>query len=59
MQELVKLTVQNPANSLGYEAGEIKVGEKADFILFNINEEYTLKNPQSLYDEEVLCGKVL
>ncbi len=59
MQELVRLTVQNPAKSLGYEAGEIKVGEKADFILFNINEEYTVKNAQSLYNGEVLFGKVL
>ena len=59
MPELVRLTVQNPAKSLGYEAGEIKTGTKADFVLFNINEEYTLSNPQSLYDTEVLYGKVL
>ena len=58
MPELVKLTVQNPAKALGYEAGEIKEGEKADFILFNINENYEVKNAQSLYDAEELFGSV-
>ncbi|WP_297483710.1 amidohydrolase family protein, partial [Sulfurimonas sp.] len=58
MPELVKLTVQNPAKALGYEAGEIKEGEKADFILFNINKNYEVKNAQSLYDAEELFGSV-
>ncbi len=58
MPELLKLTVQNPAKALGYEAGEIKEGEKADFILFNINEKYGVKNAQSLYDTEELFGSV-
>ncbi len=58
MPELVKLTVKNPAKALGYEAGEIKEGEKADFILFNISEKYKVKNAQSLYDTEELFGSV-
>ena len=58
MSELVKLTVENPAKALGYEAGEIKEGEKADFILFNINEKYEVKNAQSLYNAEELFGSV-
>ncbi len=58
MPELLKLTVQNPAKALGYEAGEIKEGEKADFILFNINEKYGVKNAQSLYDTEELFGSI-
>ena len=58
MSELVRLTVKNPSNTLGYEAGEIKEGEKADFILFNVDESYRVKNAQSLYDTQELFGSV-
>ena len=58
MSELIKLTVQNPAISLGYEAGEIKVGEKANFILFDVNEKYIINNEQSLYNKDELSGVV-
>ncbi len=58
MSELVKLTVQNPAKSIRKEAGIIEVGQKADVILFNVNEKKVLKNAQSLYDGEEIFGKV-
>jgi len=58
MQELIKLTVQNPAKAVGYEAGEIKEGAKADFILFNVSQKYKVENAQSLYDAEELSGIV-
>jgi dihydroorotase len=58
MRELVKLTVRNPAKSLGYEAGEIKVGAKANFILFDINAQQQVNNEQSLYNGTMLDGVV-
>ncbi len=58
MQDLLKLTVQNPAKSIGRELGEIKVGQKIDAILFNPNEEISINNSQSLYDGEKLSGRV-
>jgi dihydroorotase len=58
MSELVKLTAQNPAKSINKEAGIIEVGERADFVLFNINAENRVENAQSLYNEEELFGKV-
>ncbi len=58
MSELLKLTVRNPANSIGKEKGHIKVGQKADAVLFDINSEVQVHNEQSLYNKEVLSGKV-
>jgi len=58
MGELVKLTVQNPAQSIGFEAGSIEVGQKADLLLFDVQKKKTVKNAQSLYNEEELFGEV-
>ena len=58
MSELIRLTVKNPSNALGYDAGEIKESKKVDFILFNINEKYKIKNIQSLYNTDELYGNV-
>ncbi len=58
MSELVKLTVQNPAQSIGFEAGSIEVGQKADLLLFDTQKKKTVKNAQSLYDGEELLGEV-
>jgi dihydroorotase len=58
MPELVRLTVQNPAKVLDIEAGEIAVGEKANLILLDTNAEYIIANKQSLYDGEILFGKI-
>jgi len=59
MSELVKLTVENPAKSIGVESGKIQVGEKIDAILFNPKNRITINNFQSLYNNEVLNGKVV
>ncbi len=59
MGELVKLTVQNPAKHIGIETGSIEVGSKANFVLFDKNESYTIKNAQSLYDGEKIFGNVV
>ena len=58
MSELIKLTVQNPAKSIAYEAGEIKVGAQANLLLFDTNETYQIENEQSLYDGDKLQGAV-
>lgn len=58
MSELIKLTVQNSAKSIGCEAGEIKVGTQANLLLFDTNETYQIENEQSLYDGDKLQGSV-
>ena len=58
MSELIKLTVQNPAKSIAYEAGEIKVGAQANLLLFDTNETYQIENEQSLYDGDRLQGAI-
>lgn len=58
MSELVKLTSANPAKCIGIEVGEIKVGTKANALLFNPNTKTTIKNEQSLYNNDELAGKV-
>lgn len=58
LSDLVNISVYNPAKSIGKEFGEIKVGTKADFVLFDANASTEVKNSQSLYDGELLSGKV-
>ena len=58
MNELIKLTVTNPAKTLGFEAGKIEVGQKADLILFDPHVNRVIENKQSLYDKEELSGEV-
>jgi dihydroorotase len=58
MSELVKLGVQNPAKSIGYEKGEIKEGVQGEFVLLDTQASYTINNKQSLYDTEEIFGVV-
>ena len=58
MSELIKLTVQNPALSIGQKSGIIKVGSKANFTLFDTNEITKVNNIGSLYNGEELRGCV-
>ncbi|MCD6433919.1 MAG: amidohydrolase family protein [Sulfurimonas sp.] len=59
MSSLIKLTVQNPAKSLGYKAGTIEVGQKADILLFNPDVKRVVDNEQSLYNGQELSGEVI
>ena len=59
MSELMKLTVSNPAKSIGLKKGKIEVGVKADFILFNPKTTKFVQNTQSLYNGEELNGEVI
>ncbi len=58
MSELIKLTVQNPANSIKENAGTIKVGDKVNALLFKQDSIIKISNNQSLYNKEELNGKV-
>lgn len=59
MSELLKLTAQNPAKSIGLKQGEIKVGDEVNAMLFNQHATTTINNSQSLYNNEKLHGKIL
>ncbi|WP_455756215.1 dihydroorotase [Sulfurimonas sp.] len=59
MSSLVELTVKNPARAIGIEAGEIKVGDKVNAVLFNPHATNVVKNAQSLYDGEELSGEII
>jgi len=58
MSRLVKLACQNPALSIGLNAGLIEVGTKVELVLFDINETTTLKDSGSLYNNQELSGLV-
>ena len=58
MTDLIKLGVQNPALSIGEDAGVIAVGAKADLVIFDAEATQTLENSLSLYDGETLYGAI-
>ncbi|MEA3228957.1 MAG: amidohydrolase family protein [Campylobacterota bacterium] len=58
MSELIKLTVQNPAKSIGVDAGVVEVGKRVDFILFDKELTFKIDNTQSLYHGEELSGAI-
>jgi len=58
MKTLVKLTVANPAKTIGIKAGEIKEGQKADIVLFDPHAKKVINNKQSLYNKNELFGEV-
>lgn len=59
MSELLKLTVRNPAKTVGLDAGVFEVGQKVNAVLFDKNETIKVNNEQSLYNNETLSGQVL
>ena len=59
MSDLVRLTVANPSKSIGQERGVIEVGKALNAVLFDTKESLSISNQQSLYNGEVLSGKVL
>ena len=59
MRDLVKITTKNSAQSIGEKAGVFEVGNSVNALLFNPNENKTVLNKQSLYNDEELNGKVI
>ncbi len=55
MQELIKICVINPANVMGQNTSYLDNGTK-NFILFDTNKSFELKNKQSLYNHDQLYG---
>ncbi len=47
LPKLVKLMSTRPAELLGLDAGTLKPGTPADFVLIDENEEYVYSNPPS------------
>ncbi len=58
MEELLKLTVANPAAAIGKEMGTIEVGKAGDLVLFNPEKSFVVENSQSLFDKEELFGEM-
>jgi len=58
MQELLKLTVLNPAKSIKQKAGVIAVGERANLVLFDTTKTVHLDDVGSLYNTQELSGLV-
>lgn len=58
MQELLKLTVSNPAKSIKQKAGVIEVGAKAELVLFDTTKTVVLNDVGSLYNAQELSGSV-
>lgn len=58
MQTLLSLTCKNSAHAFAKEAGEIKVGQVCEMVVFDPHLTTTVNNSNSLYNGEVLEGKV-
>ena len=58
MNKLLELCVRNPLNAIGQNGGEIKVGQRASFMLFDPSKKVTVDEKLSLYNGEKLYGEV-
>ena len=58
MQDIVRLCVKNPSDAVGESGGEIKVGGRANAMLFNPSSVSVMEDNLSLYCGEELYGKV-
>jgi len=58
LPRLIELAVQNPAKTIGQDAGVIAVGQRADLVLLNPSESVVLDNTHSLYNGERLFGSI-
>jgi dihydroorotase len=58
MSRLIELISITPAKIIGFD-NQIKVGNRANFILFNPNSEKIVNNKNSLYYGEQLYGEVV
>ena len=59
LPKLVKLMSTRPAELLGLDAGTLKPGTPADFVLIDENEEYVYSNPLSRSENSPWLGKKL
>jgi dihydroorotase len=60
MQKLIDLTSTNPLNIINITKPSLEIGsEITDFIGFDTSYKYTLKNPNSLYNNEEIYGKII
>ncbi len=59
MEKLIELTVINPRKIVGLKIPVIKIGESIDqFLLFDKNKSYTIEDSNSLYNGDIVFGKV-
>ncbi len=58
MPTLIRLTCKNSAHSIAKNAGEIKVGQVCDMVVFNPQLTTKIQNSNSLYNGEELIGAV-
>lgn len=58
MQDIVRLCARNPSRAIGESAGEIKVGSRANAMLFNQDKKVIMDQKLSLYCGEELYGRV-
>jgi len=59
MSELVTLTSYNTAKSISKNAGIIAEGQAADFVLFDTDTSMYVDDSGSLYNKELLYGRVI
>jgi len=59
MPKLVEVASRAPARQIGLDAGEIRVGEPSDCILFDPTKSTVVLHHHSLYKNETLKGKVI
>jgi len=58
MQDIVRLCVKNPSDAIRESGGEIKVGSRANAMLFNPSSVSVMEDKLSLYCGEELYGRV-
>lgn len=59
MSKLLELTVKKPAELSGFDSGKIYEGKKGSFLLFDREHESRVENPMSLYNKEILFGRIV
>lgn len=58
MSDLIRVCVKNPASAIGNNCGVIKVGDRANAMLFNPNKIVTMDEKLSLYSSQELYGEI-
>lgn len=58
MSDLIRMCVKNPSDAIGQNRGKIKVGERANAMIFNPSIATVMNEALSLYSQEELYGRV-